>query len=397
MSPSPVKEKRVRVSSEATLSFASRAALLNSPDASDGDDFAADFNDSIIADTPMKPRTGERNFKVLFDDASTSNERRPMKAISSSQKKASLSAPSSSLRREKSRAFTPSSDEDEDWSAKPRLKSLEASAAVPAKSGVSRTRTVNGKRDILGVFVPTNDDLRSDVGPAGTCQSKGPSSIPSSLSGVSNHSSRVTNKRTIPSDDDDNDTGSNILALIPPSPPPADASQPSGSKHTEKAKRKPAPFGRKKPKLLQDGENSDNEGAGNLQDDEIQVREIDPLAQFPPAEHVDDMGSDWETRWQARQGPMESGTLSTSTIGPGRFEVNLPDELQRMLAISPGSRRRETEEEKVVRGLLYGSRETHYDAGKGGEIWDVGEESEHGGGTEEEWEGEPVPWEVGEL
>ncbi|EJF66913.1 hypothetical protein DICSQDRAFT_158554 [Dichomitus squalens LYAD-421 SS1] len=404
VSPSPVKEKRARVSSQATLSFTGRAALLDSPDASDGDDFAADVNDSIIADTPMKPRTGGRNFKVLFDDALTNGERRPMKVLSSSHKKSASSASGSGSKREISRALTPSSDEEEDWSLKPRLKSLEVSAAIPARSGQSTRRIVNKKRGIPGAFVPTKDDLRADIGPASTSQSKGPPGISSSLSGASSSSSRAGNKRTFPNDlddtNDDNTTGSNALLnlpLLPPSPPPPDASKPSGPMYAEKRRGKSGPLGRKKPKLLHGADGADDEGADSLEDDEIQVRELDPLAQLPAAGHVDDTGSDWEAHWGARQGSCESAALLASSVDPGRFEVTLPDELQRVLAISPGGRKRETEEEKVVRGLLYGSRETHYDAAKGGEIWDVGEESEHGEGTEEDWEGDPVPWEAGEL
>jgi hypothetical protein len=41
----------------------------------------------------------------------------------------------------------------------------------------------------------------------------------------------------------------------------------------------------------------------------------------------------------------------------------------------------------------------HYDPAKGGEIWDVGEEDQVWEDTEgeDDWEGEGVPWEVGEL
>ncbi|KIM47822.1 hypothetical protein M413DRAFT_439502 [Hebeloma cylindrosporum] len=64
-----------------------------------------------------------------------------------------------------------------------------------------------------------------------------------------------------------------------------------------------------------------------------------------------------------------------------------------------------SEEDRLVKGLLYGRRMTHYDPMKGGEIWDVGEDhqliSEEGAQKytedEEDWEGEPVPWEMGEL
>jgi len=81
----------------------------------------------------------------------------------------------------------------------------------------------------------------------------------------------------------------------------------------------------------------------------------------------------------------------------GNFEVNLPDHLRCLLAISP-SKALTTRDVSVVRGVLYGERTTSYDAQRGGDIWDVGEIGEAGDSqAEDEWEGEPVPWETGEL
>jgi hypothetical protein len=64
--------------------------------------------------------------------------------------------------------------------------------------------------------------------------------------------------------------------------------------------------------------------------------------------------------------------------------------------------------------LIYGARRGNYDPSKGGEIWGVGEfedeerdefalDAGHSRTTrgvyddEDDWEGEGVPWEVGEL
>jgi len=82
---------------------------------------------------------------------------------------------------------------------------------------------------------------------------------------------------------------------------------------------------------------------------------------------------------------------------PGEFEVNLPDNLRRLLAISP-SKAHTTRDVNMVRGVLYGERISSYDARKGGDIWDVGEIGDAGDSqAEDDWEGEPVPWETGEL
>ncbi|KAI0673374.1 DNA replication and checkpoint protein-domain-containing protein [Trametes maxima] len=389
VSPSPVKEKRPRVASQAALSFTSHAAPLDSPDTSDGDEIAARANDTIIADTPMKPRTGGRNFKVLFDDIRPDADRRPVKSLSSRKK-----TPSSShnvlagAKRERSRALTPSSDEEEDWSLKPRLKGLDT-AAVPARSSQLKGRAVNGKNGIPKALVPGKSDLWSDMGPP-------KSSAALTRSTSSNPTARPPNKRPLPDVQDDaerDDTPTNTflnLPLLPPSPPPPDASKPSGPKYADKGKGKAA-FSRKKAKILHDSGAAEDEDDDDSPEDEIQVRELDPLSRLSKTRT--DTDSDWEVNWQV---PPDPSDPTASVPDPGKLEVNLPDELQRILAISPG-RRTETEEEKMVRGLLYGRRETHYDPRKGGEIWDVGEDEEHAGETEEDWEGEPVPWEVGEL
>ncbi|CDO73461.1 hypothetical protein BN946_scf185013.g96 [Trametes cinnabarina] len=396
VSPSPVKEKRPRVGSHAALSFAGHAALLDDPDASDGDEDAADPNDTIMADTPMKPRAGGRNFKVLFDDVLPNGEKRPVRTLSSRKKTASSHNIFAGAKRERSRALTPSSDEEDDWSLKPRLKSLDAiSAAPPAKRSQSKSRVVNGKRGLPKALVPGKNDLWSEVG-----RSTG-STTALIRTTSTNLPSRSSNKRSLPDEHDDVEHENTSapantflnLPLIPPSPPPPDASKPSGPKYADKGKA--AAFSRKKAKLLQDAGTAEDEDEDSPED-EIQVKEVDPLSRLPNPENAVDADSDWEAHWRAPPDPDDPAVLAASSVEPGRFEVNLPDELQRILAISP-SRGKETEEEKLVRGLLYGRRETHYDPSKGGEIWDVGEDSENAAGTEEEWEGEPVPWQVGEL
>jgi len=66
------------------------------------------------------------------------------------------------------------------------------------------------------------------------------------------------------------------------------------------------------------------------------------------------------------------------------FSVDLPDELHLMLAISP-SRSHNSKEERVFRSLIYGDRVNHYDASRGGDVWDVGEaEDDSRGSTEGE-------------
>jgi hypothetical protein len=97
----------------------------------------------------------------------------------------------------------------------------------------------------------------------------------------------------------------------------------------------------------------------------------------------------------AHDRPSSPGPASDDV--PGDFEVNLPDDLRRVLAISP-SKAHTTRDVNIVRGVLYGERTSGYDARKGGDIWNVGEIGEATDSqAEDDWEGEPVPWETGEL
>jgi hypothetical protein len=90
----------------------------------------------------------------------------------------------------------------------------------------------------------------------------------------------------------------------------------------------------------------------------------------------------------------------------GNIEIDLPDKLRSVLALrSSVFKGQVSEEDQLVKGLLYGRRVTHYDPNKGGEIWDAGEDDfgsldeERNGYADgkDEWESEPVSWDVGEL
>ncbi|KAK1228503.1 hypothetical protein PQX77_008443 [Marasmius sp. AFHP31] len=128
-------------------------------------------------------------------------------------------------------------------------------------------------------------------------------------------------------------------------------------------------------------------------------------------DHFTEPGLD-DTRTQPGQ-PKKRG----DTRDGGLLEIDLPDQMKHFLALSASeihARDDRLREEMVVESLLYGRRAGHYDGSRGGEIWDVGDvsgpEEGDGGelvgsrhkhaepdGEEDDWEGEPVPWEIGEL
>ena len=95
-----------------------------------------------------------------------------------------------------------------------------------------------------------------------------------------------------------------------------------------------------------------------------------------------------------------------------KFEVDLFGIVLALESTEPTVRN--FREEQLVKALVSGTRVTHYDPGKGGEIWDVGEdnpryetdadslrdteeEDDWEGDWKGDWKGEPVPWEVDEL
>ncbi|KAH9944180.1 uncharacterized protein BXZ73DRAFT_96673 [Epithele typhae] len=385
VSPSPVKEKRARVTSRAALSFTGRATRPRSPQAGDDGDTMAMPNDTILADTPMKPPRSGKGFKILFDDTESNAEPGPVR-LTSSQKTGVLDR---SLKRDRSRALTPSSEEDGEWDEKPKLKSLEAFAGTSGKKNGKKIRIT---KDIPNAVAPQKDDLRSEVGTLKSSQSKpGPGRSQSSRMDPPSHPPNTRAVSLFPDDVTNHPADDNALLdlpLIPPSPPPM---QSKSSKGVDKGKGKAVPFARKKAKLFQSIDGADDESA-SADEDEIQVKEIDPIARLAALTGGNDTDADWERLWLARRHQQPANDRPDE---PGKFDVDLPEDLQRILAISPNERTRE-DGEKVVRGLLYGSRETSYDPKKGGEIWDAGEDNDHEGDGED-WEGEPVPWEVGEL
>ncbi|KIL00561.1 hypothetical protein PAXRUDRAFT_129532 [Paxillus rubicundulus Ve08.2h10] len=178
-------------------------------------------------------------------------------------------------------------------------------------------------------------------------------------------------------------------SLIPPSPPPEDP--------VSRAKGK-AVTSRKKAKFEEEGSEEDQDSPGDV---DIKVVTVTRSQGKGLRQSADDL--DWDPlldRGARNHDPDAKGKSDANHHNESdTFSVDLPDELRRMLAISP-SRSRSNIEERVVRGLLYGDRVGHYDPSRGGDIWDVGEGHESVRGdaeAEDDWESEPVPWEVGEL
>ena len=193
--------------------------------------------------------------------------------------------------------------------------------------------------------------------------------------------------------------------LLPPSPPPTNMLSRTSTKSLQHKGNSKTNNGRKKLKIDEKPDNHDSDDLGRTANLRIVHRKT--TRPLHAAVGMDDFKLDSDpiigyTRFPALHpsSPITDGLLH------GSIEIDLPDKLRSVLALrSSASKAQVSEEDQLVKSLLYGRRVTHYDPNKGGEIWDVGEDDfgssdkdrNRYSDEEDEWECEPVPWEVGEL
>lgn len=414
VSPSPNKEKRRRVgSSHISLPFAKLGTPVSaSDDENDAEDEIHEVggaNSSFIDDSPVKAPAGGKSFRLLFEEtlpkigiAPVATATKLKGSLSRSKSKSvSVSAGLFGDRLGKAANVSTLVKEDVDQGNGVTAASTHLAGDIRKGTVISKPLFVTASQDDLFSSSDTRHPPGSEIEPR-----------------------KSTNKRLLSDIDadteDDIRNGTQITApiiprLLPPSPPPVDSSRGSSKDFRDKGKGKAvADTGRSRKKAKMQEKVHDDEEEDSSE--EVQVKLVgrngpkrlyraltdnpnfefdydsDPI--MPSHRGLRDEGA-------ARvEGQDDDTNEEQSKLESGKFEVDLPDKLRRVLALSP-SRGRESKEERVVRGLLSGVRAIHYDAAKGGEIWDVGEEEvEHRGGDtegEDDWEGEPVPWEVGEL
>ncbi|KAJ3784577.1 hypothetical protein GGU10DRAFT_23981 [Lentinula aff. detonsa] len=373
VSPSPNKDKRRRIISRTSISRRAR-----SPSDSEEDNDEAG-NSSFVADSPVKG-SSSKLFMSLFEDASS---------------------------------------DDKVKNALMRTKSTSASAGL---FGPIRTQSVPFEDDLESVLGPTNrkreprsrittnglslsSKLAPRLGKDNLYSKRDITPQPSSIQTNEEHSAnnRESGKRIhADTDSESEQPNANISnpasILIPPSPPREAPSQRSLNALSNKGKGKSS--SRKKTKF------DDDEDMDSLSD-EVKVL---PSISRPSLQPDDDDGLDAGPEfdpvfWYNHR--VEHTKINNGERVNNTFEVDLPDKLKHVLALSSSDNKlRDIQEEKVAESLVYGRRINHYEPSKGGEIWDVGdvgsegmqeETSEKTALVDEDWEGEPVPWEVGEL
>ncbi len=377
VSPSPIKEKRQRILPGARPF--PKMGTLNAEDSDDSDPAVAELADSsFVADSPMKPLPKGGAFKLLFEggagDAVTQD------APSRSRKV----PPNSGLglfgsKSQRARSMSRSSDSEtlSDNHQPPEMNASEGnSVKYSAKTRTEKRLCPDGpasrKKDHFGATEPT--------GPKQVIQAD---RMEEYAQGVT-----ATKPSLADTESDSRDTLSpgHRPALLPPSPPPAGSS----SAHVGKRKAK-GPIA-KRTKLPEDSGCEDEDGA----DVHVKIREWGWQLR-KPSRATDTLAEELDPVLGFGAHDRRSSPGPTTDDTPGDIVVNLPDDLRRLLAISP-SKAQTTRDVSVVRGVLYGERTSNYDAQRGGDIWGVGEiDDASDSQAEGDWEGEPVPWETGEL
>ena len=377
VSPSPNKDKRRRVTSQSTLSF---PALL--PELSNSDDDDDELNLSFVSDSPMKAPAGSKSFKLLFEDTKT----QPRHITDG------LLAPTMSLSQGlfggKSRSVH--NDEDLGWGIdKSNGKKLKGTITMSEKRSMKRTNHL------------TDQTQKSTKHTAPT--------IPRSEKRTSTKRPQPDSETECELGDVSNQPSVNGLSLLPPSPPGPDSATYQSKQGNKMSK---ANATRKKPKIANDQDESDDNEDYESSDHKTNVKIVNRT--HPQFKH--DSNADGEDDFDFDSDPILSravphghvshhDTDSDACQEAGQFKIDLPDKLREVLALE-SSKTRDSRTESTVKSLLYGRRIANYDPAKGGEIWDVGEDDARHDDEddprrdtegEDDWEGEPIPWEVGEL
>ncbi|KAJ3574030.1 hypothetical protein NP233_g2047 [Leucocoprinus birnbaumii] len=434
VSPSPNKEKRRRVLSPASLPFPKLQLQSSGNDSDDGGDDDDDEgegdpdpdggNSSFVDDSPMKPAANGKAFTFLFEEA--------VKPTSTSELFGD-DVPAAKPQRagQQPRSKLPSMDDDI-FSEDPRSKgSVKKSSMKAGPSSKSQTSVLTKSRSKL-----VQSTLPFINKPSNDTRERSPSEPRTSAKRVLAETEHVHDDTPM---DDDNSTPPleepPNSQLLPPSPNPhasrpTGKSKPNGARSSQPSKA----TGRKKAKLqdvdynmTEDMKNDDGSSSDSLNrhhsvklvhhsrgiraalaTEEGNAEIEDPIMSYARRVQPRGQGSTKQGRNSGTDVILgEDGSQGEDIVDDEKLESHLPTKLHRVLVLETlKSKQNDDEEEKIVKGLLSGRRLLHYDPKKGGEIWGVGEdERDELAGHEEqdvdealdEWEGDPVPWEVGEL
>ncbi|GJJ12001.1 hypothetical protein Clacol_006239 [Clathrus columnatus] len=332
-----------------------------------------EWDNSFIEESPAKPTTNGKAFQPLFNDISISSQPSTSTDKLEHCGRAFMKAktlPSGLFGMVKD-VDNHSTEDDFDFateifepSSKRKGKTI---AKIPDEQSNKKKRALPGPKGLI----PDSNNLFEH-----------PSSSADQVS--------LLRKRTISRAGQENANKpreSNAWSLLPPSPP-AQESKPWNNVSSKTKKRK----------LLENALLND----GKAEESDAETDDIDIVGWHEASAHRHNDGEvglevDPELRIQLRLKSL-SDQVGPKSRELETFEIDLPEEMHKMLALSPRNVVNEKEEEDLVRSVMKGRR-------RGGvEVWGPGEfegESESSGKeegpNENDWEGEGIPWEVGEL
>ncbi|KAG6832518.1 hypothetical protein H0H92_000147 [Tricholoma furcatifolium] len=367
VSPTPNKEKRRRVGSQLTLPFTD---LTHDP--SDNDNDEGDVTkSSFLSESPVKAPSGIKSFKLLFDEKAKSE------------------------------------------------------AALPTgRSVIDRTKTQSTSRNLFGIdsAIGHDEDALWELNSqprttlfkiSSTLPPNDHSRIAKAKVHTGTMASKISAKRALSDSDTESVDGLQHLSpvtstLIPPSPSADDSSTSRQSQlNNVRGKSKADVSKRRKVKPAVDEKMDDQSESDNDSDSlHVNVKILNRTqADSNPTGHMgasDGSDSDPILGYLHRVPPHGQEAHGALDAHEGTIEVELPDKLRSVLALNSAEHvTRSIREERMVKGLVLGRRTDHYDPDRGGEIWDVGEDTERIDGEhetrgdtegEDDWEGEPVPW-----
>ncbi|KAF9056559.1 DNA replication and checkpoint protein-domain-containing protein [Panaeolus papilionaceus] len=358
VSPSPSKDKRRRVASQTIIPFPRMQlkAATNEQDDED-EDMAVDADTSFVDESPMKQPSG-KSFSMLFED------KIPQLDLFGIRNDLGLGDASITSR------------SDPTTHAQSQRPTVHGSGASTLQKGKDKAEEMEGLENLN---LSTASSAKSDTGSQST--------------------SRSSTKRPLsPEDAEVRPVPRARSPLIPPSPPPST----STTSFNQPGKRgKGGAKNRKRPTVAGDSasHDSDDESVKTLKI----VKRNPPRPRHAADEDEAELNSDPILAFSRTAVPHASPPVNFQQ-DDGHVEIDLPEKLRHVLALQPAASHN-SEEDRLVKSLLYNRKTTWYDPNKGGEIWDIGEdhnitsvdETNRYTDGEDDWEGEPVPWEVGEL
>lgn len=380
VSPSPMPRNKRRRSNG--LDPPARDGLSQGRNVSPANDDAdVDEDDSFVDDSPVKFTAGSKAFVPIFEEAKLQSQPTHSKSGNGTTRSGTLSRaktlPSNffgAIRKKKDEPDgatfhegTPDLFGNDTAIKTSRTRKVKEDKSMDEALKVKKRKTLPGPKGLI----PLKDDLFDGPPPGALISTTAETSRKRTLSNAAEHDTEESQDKRIASKEWD---------LLPPSPPPqpedAERYHPKG-----KGKEKMRDGARHKKRRLASEDKEDEE----MSSDDMEVKLVTWRSgpESPQAEGTD-LTLAVDPELQQFHSPRRSTSPSLE-----RFDVDLPEEMRRVLALSPYEVEKEREEEDIIKGVMRGRQRV------GGEVWAPGE---FGGELEaDDWEGEGVPWQVAEL